>query len=167
MALTILTLLLVYQLKHFLADFPLQRHWMLGKFKATGWVAPLAAHAGVHGGLSFLIVLAYSRSLFLAFLLATFDFVVHFTMDRVKASPKLMGRWHALSAAEFRMAKMWVDGTTGVHDCGEAHGECSTKRAADRLAIRGNTLFWWALGFDQMIHHVTHYIIIYQLATIG
>ncbi len=41
-------LLVVFQLKHFMADYPLQNEYMLGKFKAKGWFAPLALHAGVH-----------------------------------------------------------------------------------------------------------------------
>lgn len=26
--------------------------------------------------------------------------------------------------------------------------------------IKSNTYFWWALGLDQMVHHLTHYVFI-------
>jgi hypothetical protein len=29
--------------------------------------------------------------------------------------------------------------------------------------FKGNKYFWFALGLDQMIHHLTHYLIIYLL----
>src|SRR5271166_324283 len=99
----VFVLLLVYQLKHFIADYPLQTSYMLGKFMEKGWVVPLAAHAGIHASLTLAIALYYQAargghtSVLLALGLAVFDFSIHFTMDRIKASSKLMGRWKALS----------------------------------------------------------------------
>jgi hypothetical protein len=124
----IFVLLVVYQLKHFLADYPLQGTYMLGKFKLHGWVRPLAAHAGVHGLLTLAIALLFigKKSFFVPVALAVFDFTIHFTMDRIKASPNMLGRF-----------KDFYD-----------------KR------------FWWSLGFDQMVHHLTHYTIIYVLVRI-
>lgn len=29
--------------------------------------------------------------------------------------------------------------------------------------LRGNTLFWNALGLDQMVHHLTHYVCVWQI----
>ena len=29
--------------------------------------------------------------------------------------------------------------------------------------IKSNTYFWWALGWDQMMHHLTHYLLIYLM----
>lgn len=113
-------LLIIYQLKHFLADFPLQGRYMLGKFKGgTEWILPLAAHASVHWLFTLVICLAIKPAMWpLAFL----DFGVHFCVDRLKASPNFGGRW--------KMDK---------------------------------PQFWWALGADQMAHHLTHYFIIWQL----
>lgn len=130
----IFALLVVFQLKHFLADYPFQTPYMLQKFKLRGWVKPLAAHAGVHALLTLMIAIWFSR---FAILLALFDFIVHFAMDRVKASPNLLGRYRALSAGEFPTAT-------------------DEQRA-------GNRYFWWALGLDQMVHHLTHYWIIFFL----
>lgn len=116
-------LLVVYQLKHFLADFPLQGRYMLGKFKSgTEWILPLAAHASVHAAFTAIIVTAAHRTELLW--LAALDFAVHFIVDRLKASPNLGGRW--------KMDK---------------------------------PQFWWALGADQMAHHLTHYFIIWKICT--
>jgi hypothetical protein len=52
---TIFLLLLLFQFKHFIADYPLQGEYMLGKFKDKGWMLPLFAHVGVHGAFTFII----------------------------------------------------------------------------------------------------------------
>lgn len=105
---------------------------MLGKFKiGTEWILPLTAHASVHAAFTLAIASVYGfavmdgSALFvlrLAALLALLDFVVHFIVDRIKASPNLLGRWKPDSP-----------------------------------------YFWWALGADQMAHHLCHYVIIYIL----
>ena len=88
----IFKLLVAYQLKHFLCDFPLQGRYMLGKFKGgTEWILPLAAHASVHALGTLLIALCVKPHL--AASLALLDFFAHFLMDRVKASPKMLGRY--------------------------------------------------------------------------
>ena len=115
-------LLAVFQAKHFVADFPLQGTWMLGKFR-PGWdfVGPLAVHAGVHGAMTLAVALFVAPQLWWLGLL---DMLVHFTMDRIKAGPKYLGRWKP-----------------------------------------DNKYFWWSLGLDQMVHHMTHYVCIYFLVT--
>ena len=151
-------LLVVYQLKHFLADYPLQNSYMLKKFLGgRDWILPLATHAGVHAVFTFVISAVYLQDLtMLSVALAAVDFVCHFVMDRVKASPKLMGRWKTVSADEYRsLARMAsYDGTNGELQCG--------RQMAERK-LKSNTYFWWALGIDQMIHHLTHYAIIFFL----
>lgn len=150
----------LFQVKHWLCDYPLQRPWMLAKYKPwPHWVAPLAAHAGVHAvftlGLTFGLT-----SLFLygapseftglffgvALQLAIIDFLVHFAMDFVKASPKLLGRWKALSKSEFMAATQALKVPLLAPDA--------------RRALRSNRLYWYVLGFDQMVHHITHYYIL-------
>ena len=112
-----ITLLIAYQIKHFLADFPLQNEYMLGKFKDKGWIMPLAAHAGVHAGFTFFIAMGYlaQKDIFhhgyyeqpellvtiASTICAMFDFIVHFTMDRIKASPKMLGRFKALTKEQY------------------------------------------------------------------
>lgn len=89
-SLILMTALLV---KHFIADFPLQNRYMLGKFKRVGWVLPLVAHSSVHVALSIVVLLAVGVGPLLTLLLATGEGVAHFVIDRVKAHPDLGGRW--------------------------------------------------------------------------
>lgn len=117
-------LLVVFQVKHFLCDYPLQGQYMLGKFKGgSDWVLPLASHAGVHGLFTFGIA-ACMVPIRIAVMIAIVDYAVHFLQDRLKASPNLLGRWKP-----------------------------------------DNKFFWWALGQDQMAHHLTHYAIVAYLVT--
>lgn len=197
MLIALFIFLVVYQIKHFLCDYPFQTEWMLGKFKSgKGWILPLGVHALVHAIGTFLVCIfiktfwAYSilyhdwqtvhyspefplwelkdvlwdvalGSIGLALKASAIDFVVHFTMDRIKASPNLMGHWKPLTPAEWVEAKKWA-GVKCVHPKEERGEDCDYYiAAADKL--RGNRLFWWSLGLDQMVHHLTHYFIIYML----
>lgn len=131
-------LLVIFQIKHFLCDYPLQGEYMLGKFKGgKDWILPLFAHSYVHAVMTGLIALCVKPSI--ALQVALFDLVVHFTMDRIKASPELLGRYKPLTAKDYPTATM----TQKLH----------------------NKYFWWALGIDQSAHHITHYIIIYNLVS--
>ena len=116
----IFLLLIAFQIKHFICDYPLQGTYMLGKLRDTTLVLPLAAHAAVHATATFLIAIWFS--LHLAIILAITDFILHFTIDRLKASPNYGGRFKP-----------------------------------------DQTYFWWALGADQMAHHLTHYAFIFVL----
>lgn len=119
---TIFLLLVIFQLKHLVADYFLQGKYMLGKFR-PGWdfLGPLLAHVGVHGAFTLAIALAFGAG-WLAPLLALGDMAVHFTMDRIKAGPKYLGRFKP-----------------------------------------DQKQFWWSLGVDQSIHHLTHYWLIWML----
>jgi len=113
----IFLLLVLFQIKHFLCDYPLQITYMLEKMKEKGWVIPLALHSLVHAIGTLLIVIAVNENLWF---LAIADFAIHFTVDRIKASPRMLNRFS-------------ID----------------------------NKFFWWSLGADQMMHHLTHYAIIF------
>lgn len=126
-------LLVLYQAKHFVADYPLQGKYMLRKFLPTPeWILPLAAHAGVHAAFTFLIALCVRPGA--AIWLALLDFALHFTIDRLKASPDLGGRFKPLTK--------------------------ETYPTATDEQKKSNTYFWWALGADQTAHHLTHYLLI-------
>jgi len=110
----IFLLLVVFQLKHYLADYKYQNTYMLGKFKpGWGFFLPLLAHSLVNASFTFAICCTYfliSGSYNYNFLLpcgilAGFDLVTHFIMDRIKAGPKYWGKdsdmfqpifWHHL-----------------------------------------------------------------------
>lgn len=126
MTIEIIYLLIIFQLKHFIADYPLQGKYMLGKFNSDwSFLKPLAAHCGVQSLFTLLIASFWTNDIRLGLALALFDFVIHFFMDRIKAGPKYLGRFD------------------------------------DKM----KPFFWWALGLDQMVHHITHYAIIYMIIT--
>jgi hypothetical protein len=118
---TVFLLLVIFQVKHFIADFPLQFPYMLKKL-SPGWefVFPLSMHCSVHAILTFLICMFTVPSLWW---LAILDFCVHFIMDRIKSGPRYLGRYNDVMRSSF----------------------------------------WIALGFDQMVHHLTHLFIIWMI----
>ncbi len=112
-------LFIAFQIKHVLADYFFQTHWMVvGKYRKKGWLKPLFAHASVHALLTLILLLIFAPKLWY---LCVLDIAVHFSIDRIKAHPKLGGRFKMEEGAKF----------------------------------------WWAFGTDQMLHHLTHYLIIY------
>ncbi|EAU40951.1 hypothetical protein FP2506_18724 [Fulvimarina pelagi HTCC2506] len=71
-----------FVIKHVLADFVFQTEGMaLGKTRRSGWLTPLAAHAGVHAVLTLIVVMIVAPSLWW---LAAVDFLVHATIDQTK-----------------------------------------------------------------------------------
>jgi len=91
----LVTLYVAFAVKHLLADYFLQTGWMVrGKAAEHDWVAPLAAHVGVHAIGTLLIVLVARPSFWW---LAVVDFVLHFAIDRGKA---LVMRRFAYTAAD-------------------------------------------------------------------
>lgn len=174
--------MMAWQLKHFICDYPGQTTWMLGKFKTKGWALPLAAHAAVHAAFTFGLSVLFMGAGMAAVYVALLDFAIHFTMDRVKASGKMMGRWKALSAKEYAE----VAATIAAHESGTlcykpagiktqlnslpheeyvAWYDQETAKYIEslRARIRSNKLFWWALGFDQLVHHITDIVVIWLL----
>jgi len=92
-------LLILFQIKHFVADFPLQREYMLKKVSPDwDFVVPLTVHCGVHAVITLGIVLFLEPSLWW---LSIVDFVIHFIMDRVKSGPKYLGRFTDKSKAGY------------------------------------------------------------------
>lgn len=87
-------LLLAFFTKHYLADFPLQTVYMLGKGKkGFDWILPLTSHAGVHFLFTLVIILIYNPNLYY---LSFIDFIFHFIIDRIKATYRLKeGTWEA------------------------------------------------------------------------
>ncbi len=145
---TLIILLIIFQVKHFVADYPLQTKYMLGKFREDGWVKPLLAHVAVHAGITFVIVLGFIAITdpnkphwrAICFGAALFDASCHFVMDRVKASPKMLGRFKPLTAETFH--------------------------TATPEQIRSNVFFWWSLGVDQLFHGLTDTIIVWVVVSL-
>jgi hypothetical protein len=146
---TVFVLLVVFEFKHFIADFLLQvpSKYMLGKFKPDwNFVLPLAAHCGVHALFTLVICLYYGPNYWW---LAIVDFVIHFLVDRLKAGPKYFGRFKNMSANE--MIPLLKKHQAGLLDDN------------DKKMIRGNAIYYITLGLDQALHNLTHYGIIYML----
>ena len=150
----ILILLVIFQIKHLVADFMLQGKYMLGKFSRDwDFFLPLLAHAGVNAAFTLLICLCVSPSLWW---LAIVDLVTHFLIDRMKAGQRYLGRFKLLSAMEMKdnIEVMNTEKVLGVNQ----HTD-NIKRA-----IWHNTFFWWALGVDQMMHQLVYIFIVAVLS---
>ena len=96
---TAFILLIVYQVKHYLCDFPLQTRYMLKKVLPTwGFLLPLLAHVAVHGAATLVIVLCFRPELWW---LSLVDVAAHFAMDRIKASDRYLGRFRDRDKASY------------------------------------------------------------------
>lgn len=86
-------LFILFQIKHFLADYVFQNKYMLGKFdnRFTVWFPALCVHAFVHILFTVIILLPFVR--FSCKWLLIFELVSHIVIDIIKASRKLLGRW--------------------------------------------------------------------------
>jgi|SRR5688500_8297194 hypothetical protein len=104
--------MVVFAVKHVIADFVLQTSWMAtGKDAKTGWALPLLVHCAIHGALATAILLALAPRLWF---LALADFVVHLIIDRAKG--------FCVARFNVTMDHQW---------------------------------FWWLIGIDQALHHLT------------
>jgi len=129
MTLDALILLLVFQIKHLLADYYLQFPYMYeNKGKPTGWVEPLLDHAGVHAIFTAIIIGVYfdiydvSNTLdhnILFFSIIVFDFVTHFITDRWKATrgrtPNESKFWTALGIDQMVHHTVGILIVFGIH----------------------------------------------------
>lgn len=125
---------------------------MLGKFKP--WpecLLPLLSHGLAHGVFTFLIAL-YFKDWQVAALLGALDMLIHSGVDYVKANPSIGGRFAALSKNEMKNILSYIP-TLGKEGVEEKFG----------AELKSNTFFWWALGADQLAHHLTHYLLIWLI----
>ncbi len=88
---------------------------VFGKGRGQGWILPLLAHASVHGAFTALIVGLWTGNILLAIGIGALETVAHFAIDRIKASPKLLGRYKDVSQPVF----WWCLGLDQL-----AHGLC-------------------------------------------
>lgn len=148
-------LMIFFLLKHFIADFILQTEYHLKKFLPDwGFFLPLLDHCMIHALFTAGILFLCRPDLMW---LAAVDAVVHFFVDRIKAGPKYFGRFKALSGQEFMNIRIYKE-TTG--DIGSI---LDTNLANNAKKLRGNTLFWWSLGLDQLAHSLTYVYIIWKM----
>lgn len=161
---TLIGILVIFQFKHFVADFPLQGEYMLGKFKPDwDFIPPLASHCLVHALFTYWVTLVVAWSFWLAVGMAALDFTTHFIMDRIKAGPRYLGRFKPLVPDDYRNMK-FIAGFKVIDKDGVEGPAPEVARAA-RRRLDGNKYFWWSLGFDQLVHHLNDYLIIYIILT--
>jgi hypothetical protein len=88
----IILIMVIFQVKHFIADYPLQTIYMVnGKaLPDRRFILPLSLHAGIHALSTLVVVLFYNTALWW---LAPLDFAIHFATDRFKSSPIFFGRF--------------------------------------------------------------------------
>ena len=104
--------MVIFAIKHVIADFILQTSWMAtGKDAKTGWALPLLVHCAIHGALAIAILLALAPRFWF---LGLVDFVLHIILDRAKG--------FCVSTFNVTMDHQW---------------------------------FWWLIGIDQALHHLT------------
>lgn len=89
----IFVLLVLFQVKHLVADYYLQFPYMYeNKGKKDGWFSPLFSHSVVHGIGTLWIMIPYElivgTNSFWILILPFFDIITHFVIDRWKATRK-------------------------------------------------------------------------------
>jgi hypothetical protein len=155
-------LLVVFQFKHWIADYILQGRYQLGKFRADwGFALPLLSHCAIQGAATLAICLVVRPELWW---LAVVDVVAHFAMDRIKAGPKYLGRFKALSGAEFERLM------PTLKEIDQHSGYIRAERISPAWskaisAVRSNRIYWVVLGLDAMFHHLTDLFIVWVLVS--
>jgi hypothetical protein len=114
---SLLTVLLVLEVKHFVFDYPLQTAFQLNN-KATYGHLGGVLHAGLHvlGTSSVFLIVRPSFEIGTAILVG--EFLVHYHLDWAKGQ---FGRWMGLTTSD--------------------------------------SAYWWAIGADQLLHHLTYLVI--------
>jgi hypothetical protein len=80
---TILSLMVLFTIKHFIADFVLQFRYMIEQ-KGIYWAEGGLHHAILHGSLTLLICIFFVKSADVAIAMGILDSVVHYHVDWVK-----------------------------------------------------------------------------------
>lgn len=95
----IFLLFVVFHLKQYLGDFVLQTKYMLKKDAPDwGFFRPLFFHSLVHAAMTVFIVCFIDVKLWW---LGAIDLILHFSMDRLKSSPKLLGRFNDITSDSY------------------------------------------------------------------
>lgn len=91
----IILLLVALEIKHFFCDWVFQTDYIVsGKGKEKDWFMPLFVHAFIHHALfTSMIMVAFSRSLYIGMVCGLFDGVSHMIIDRIKSDPNGFGRF--------------------------------------------------------------------------
>lgn len=93
------------EIKHLVADGLLQRPYHLGKFKEKfqDYAPAMLSHACINGIGVWLIIILMTGDYNLALSLMSAEIILHWGIDRLKASKKLLGRWTYTQAMFWHM----------------------------------------------------------------
>ncbi len=117
---TLLLLLLFFQVKHLLADFVLQSAWIVRNKGIYGHPGGLV-HAGLHAGLSFVVMLFSPLTAATVLAIALSEMVLHYHIDwtkdrllrRMNTNPSEWRYWVLTGADQFAhqvtyVAMLWL-----------------------------------------------------------
>ena len=114
---TVLTVLCVLEVKHFIFDYPLQTGYLLRTKVIYGNPGGLI-HAGLHVLGTAAVFLVVNPGLWVAVGILMGEFIVHYHLD-------------------------WAKG-----------------QLSKRLGLTtSDALYWWGIGLDQLLHHLTYLVI--------
>lgn len=134
-------MLLAFEFKQFLCDYPIHPTFILKSFQTDNNRAFLF-HAGIHALLTLAICLIFTTAEFpLALMLAGLDFFMDFALAIFRSRTGFIARFKPLDLDEFM--------------------------EASRHQKVQHRLYWLFYGLDRMIHHVTYFAIIYILCQQG
>ena len=77
-------MLIAFIIKHFICDFPLQRWEYMYKNKGTYFHAGGLLHAGIHGIITFIIILYTQHVIIVSLFFSLLDFLIHYHVDWAK-----------------------------------------------------------------------------------
>lgn len=98
---TMLCLLVAFQIKHFICDFPLQAHPYMYKNKGTYGHPGGIAHALIHGFGTMFLGIIFGLPFTLWGMLVILDFVVHYHIDWAKMKLNNHYGWTPLTSEKF------------------------------------------------------------------
>ena len=137
----IFVLLLAFQIKQLLCDYPIQPEFLLKRFQSSS-VNGLLLYSFFHGFFTLAICLILTTASFpLAAGLALLDVGIDFVLGLTRSKSDLLARFRPLDLQEFTVAS--------------------------RKAKRQHRLYWIFFGIDQALHHMTHFSIVYILSQQG
>jgi hypothetical protein len=137
----IFVLLLAFEVKQLLCDYPILPDFLLKRFHSNG-IKAFILYSAFHGFITFTICLLLTNAEYpLALLMSLLDFAAGFALAMFRSHSSMIARFKPLDLDEFM--------------------------SASRKAKRQHRMYWTFFGLDQAIHHMTHFSIIYILCLQG
>lgn len=81
---TVLLLLVLLTVKHYICDFVLQSGWMIAEKGHYGRLGGIV-HSGIHGVATVLILLLITKNIEISVILALLDMLTHYHLDWIKS----------------------------------------------------------------------------------